>query len=396
MKKSTKDIQMKKNLGRILFTLILFFISAHAQNLAEYKLLANKKSAYVKEAIVITFTATQLNHTDNMMFSLHPKKSNDFKIILLNKKIDDKEHHSSHTVFTYLLFPLKAKEIAVNFDLTIRTASDNAVAQSYVDDHDGSVGIQTNDTKIAIEPLQIKVKKLAKNVALVGDFKLKKKLQNSKINQYESTNIVYTLSGTGYDNKNIRPIKKIKNVTIFSEINDIYSKLTQDGYKIKREYIYALSTKDNFTIPKTTLQAYSPKRGIYYTLTIPKQIITVTKINTSSLLDKEESPKNEPSIDFEKFKQFLIYLMIFVSGYITALNTPKKIKKKLIFQKHDALQKAKTAKELLAILTNSYDLQEMHDEIRVLEELVYKENKSISFKKIKAEIIEKLKNKRIY
>ena len=387
---------MKKNLGRILFTLILFFISANAQNLAEYKLVTNKTSAYVKEAVVITFTATQLNHTDNMMFSLHPKKSNDFKIILLNKKMDDKEHQSSDTVVTYLLFPLKAKEIAVNFDLTIRTASDNAVAQSYVDDHDGSVGVQTNDTKIEIEPLHIKVKKLAKNIDLVGDFKLKKKLQNSAINQYESTNVVYTLSGTGYDNKNIRPIKKIKNVTIFSEVNDIYTKLTLAGYTIKREYIYALSAKNNFTIPKTTLRAYSPKRGIYYTLAIPKQIITVTKIETSTLLDKEDSPKDRPSIDFEKFKQFLIYLMIFISGYITALNTPKKIKKRLTFQKHDAIQRAKTPKELLSVLTNSYDLQEMHYEIKLLEELVYKENKSIDFKKIKAEIIEKLKNKRIY
>ena len=380
---------MKKSLGRVAFILFIFFIYADANNLASYSISANKTEVYEKEAITITFSAIQQDHTDNMMFSLKPKKSDDYKIILLNKKIDDKKYHNSHTSFKYLLFPMKAKKISIDFDFIIRTASDKTVAQSYVDDHDGSIGIQTSNKKVKIKPLEIKVKKLKQHVDLVGDFSLKESVQQTQINQYESLNIVYTLLGEGFGGSNIQLIKNIKNTTIFSEINNVYLKPTQNGYKIKKEYIYALSAKDNFMIPQVTLQAYSPKRGKYYKLTTPNHQITVTKIDASKLLDNEEYPTSKDFIKIDTIKQLFIYILIFVSGFFSAKFQSFNFNGRIDTKEFKEIKKTKNPKELLFALVNNNKESKFTKEVKMLEDMIYN-NATHNFIKIKNRILKGL------
>jgi len=396
MKQLTKDTQMKNNLGKVLLLFSLLFSSVFANDLATYTLKTNKTKVFPKEAVLITFDAWQKNHTDNMMFLLKAQKNTAYKIFLLNKKIDDQKYHDNHTTYTYILFPLQAGLLSVGFDFTIQTASDKAVAQSYIDGHDDSVAIQTIDTHIALAPLEIQVENFNRKVDLVGDFTLTSNISKRKINQYESANIIYTLKGKGYKDNSLKLLKPLQGVTLFSEINNVYSKLTKTGYEMQREYIYALSAKKSFTIPKVSLQAYSPTKHRYYMLEIPPYSIEVKAIDTTTLLDKNESPQNKPFIDFERFKQFLIYLIVFIIGYITALNTPKKIRKKLRFEDNDPLLKAKKPKELLYMLTSQYELQEMQEELRLLEDIVYNNNKQINFQKLKKQIIDKLQTRRIH
>ena len=388
MRKSTKDIQMKKSLGNILVVFLLFLTNSEAKDLASYVITSNKTEVYEKEAFTITFNAKQKDHTDNMMFLVAPKKSDDYKAILLNKKINDKKYHDTQTSYTYLLFPLKAKKISVDFDFTIQTASNKAIANSYVDDHDDSIAIQTYNTKVKIKPFTMKVKKLQKKVDLVGDFTLKEHIQNTKINQYESINISYILEGVGYEDADIEPIKSIKNVTIFSEINDIYSRYTQKGDTFKREYIYALSAKENFTIPQVTLQAYSPKTKKYYTLTTPIHTIKVTKIDPTLLLDKDEYPQTTSLINIDALKNFFIYIIIFVSGFLSAKFQSFPFKPKQHSKEFLEIKDAKTAKKLLFILVSKYK-NKFSQETKILEDIVYN-NASYNFEKLKTKILKEL------
>ncbi len=382
---------MKKSLGRILLLLFLGLSLLKANNLATYKLFANKTAPYEKEAVAITFEATQKDHTDNMMFSLQPKKSKDYKIILLSKKNDNKRGHHAHTVFTYLLFPLKVKTILVNFDFIIRTASDSAIAQSVIDDHDDSIGVNTHDTTLTIKPLALQVKKLSHAVDLVGDFSLQEKIQNTTINQYQSLNIIYTLEGEGYENKSFKPIHKIDGVTMFYETNTIYAKATKKGYKIKREYIYALSAKNNFTIPAIHVEAFSVKKKKYYPLNTPKHIINVTKIDTSKLLDNEEYPQRKSFINIREIKEFFIYILIFFSGYLTAKFRSFSIQKKKMDSKElQALKKSQTAKELLFVIINNHLDNRFTNEVQLLEDIVYN-NADHKLNSIKNKIIKGMK-----
>ena len=389
MKKSIKDTQMKKSLGKIFFILLLLLSYANAADLASYKLLANKTEVYEKEAVVVTFEAIQQDHTDNMMFSLEPKKSSAYKIILLHKQTDDSKHHATHTTFSYLLFPLKAQDISIDFTFIIRTASDQAVAQSYVDDHDGSIGISTHNTIMKIQPLILHVKKLQKQVTLVGDFSLKEHIDKTKINQYSSVNIVYKLSGKGYEDKNFQPIKQIPDVSLFSEKNDLYFKASSQGYLIKREYIYALSAKKNFTIPALTLSAFSPRTHKYYTLSTPSHHISVKKIDTTKLLDNEEYPKEKELINSSEVKQFFIYIFIFLGGYITAKFQTFPRKKKAISKELKEIQKAQTPKALLFVLINTNLQKRFQKQGAMLEEMVYN-NTQHNFNNIKNTIIKEL------
>ena len=385
---------MKKNLGKIILFFLLFGTSLFANNLATFKLTANKKTAYVKEAVEITFVAKQKDHTNVMFFFLEPKPSDDYEIKLLNKKTTELSYHNFTTTFTYILFPLKATTLHVDFDFTIKEASDEAVAQVYTGSRDNVKWIETQDTKIKLKPLTIEAKALAKAVDLVGDFTLTSKINRTNINQYESVNALYTLKGKGYKDKDFNILQDIDGVTIFSEVNDAYSKLTKNGYAIKRDYIYALSAQKSFTIPKKTLQAYSPTKREYYTLTTPAYKIQVQKIDTATLLDATESPRVEPIINFEELKQFLIYILIFISGYITAIYLPKSLHFTARKKEFEDLQKAKSPRELLQTLTKNYSVAALESEIQQLEALVYKKDTNLDFKTIKSAILKKLKNRR--
>lgn len=385
---------MKKNLGKTIFLLLLFTVGLYANNLATYTLRANKTTAYIKEAVEINFVAKQKDHTNVMFFFLEPQPSDDYEIKLLNKKTTELSYHNFTTTFTYILFPLKAKKLSVNFNFTIKEASDDAVAQVYTGSRDNVKWIETEDTKINIKPLTIYAKALEKPVDLVGDFTLHAKINKTTINQYESVNLLYTLQGKGYKDKNFTILKEIDGVTIFSEINDAFSKLTKFGYAIKRDFIYALSAQKSFTIPKVTLQAYSPTKREYYTLVTPKYNIKVEKIDTSTLLDDEESPHNDPWIKIEVLKQFLIYILIFFSGYISALYLPQSWKFPTKQREYDDIYSAKKPKELLTTLTKNYANLALEDEIHQLETLVYKKDANVNFKKIKSDILKKIKQQR--
>ena len=376
---------MKKNLGKIILLFLVMQTVAVAQQLVEYNVHASKTDAFVKEPIEITFKVRQKDHTNVMFFFVQAKKSPDYKITLLTRELDDEKHHNSSAIFKYILFPLKAKKISVLFDFTVKSSSDGSVAHAYVTDHDESSGIEGKMSHIKTKPLTLNIKPLAHSVDLVGDFKLRSTIDTKEINQYENVNLHYRLFGSGFVHK-INLLDKIKNVNLFSDIQEEPLKLTKDGFILNRDYIYSLSAAHNFSIPQIVLQAYSPKRDHYYSLTTPSYKIKVNKMDITKILDKEESPETQEIINTEKVKQFLIYIFIFVSGYLVALLSQKRYKRDKEIKFQD-IKESKNPKELIMILLNNYNKREdIHNFISELEEVAYGDKKE-AFKDIKKSIL---------
>lgn len=382
---------MKNTLGKVLPLFILFTLSLVANtNLATYQLTTDKKSVHIKEPLLITFTAKQKNHNDNMFFSFNVKKSPDYEVKLLHKTIQDNGYHNTITTFEYILFALKEKTLHVNFDFIIRTASDKAVKQSYVDDHDDSIAISTYDTKVALQPLTLKVKKLTRHVDLVGDFSLNSDIDTTKIDQYGAVNLHYILTGKGYKELHLNILnKQIPNVTVFSKIKDNISKLTKEGYVINTEYIYALTSNSDFTIPALSLEVYSPRKDRYYTLHAKAYTVKVKKIDTSVLLDKTNAPKAESFINIEAIKEFFIYALLFLSGYLAAKLSQKSFFTKKKKEKFEDIKNAKTAKELLLLLVMHYQDRGLDEYITKLETIA-KEKQPLHLNTIKKDILSKL------
>ncbi len=388
MKLLIKDMQMKKNLGKVLLYTLLVLLPLHADDLAKYSMRINKKEAFIKEAVTITFTAEQLEHNTHMFFFLKPKQSSDYKIYLLEKENKELSYHNAIAKFTYILFPTKAKKITINFDFTIKTASDQAVKQAYVADHDDSIAISMNKKNITLKPLVLQVKKLKKHVDLVGDFKLIANIDKQSINQYESVNLLYTLQGNGYNEENLTLIQKLPDVTQFFELDNDTLKLTKEGFIIKKRFIYSLSATKDFTIPPVTLQLYSPLTKEYYTLNAPEYNIKVKKIAKSVLLDKEEYPHPHSVINIEKSKEFLIFILVFLAGFVTAKLSDNALftqKKKKIF---DDIQQSNSPKELVILLLNRYKNRDIDKYIEALEKLEYRGEGN--FKDIKQALIKHL------
>jgi hypothetical protein len=382
---------MKKNLGRIALLFLLCLASLYAKELANYNMQVSKTDPYLKEAVKITFTTQQLDHSTNMFFFLKPKKSSDYAIYLLKKESKELSYHNAMSTFVYILFPLHAQSITLNFDFTVKTASDQAVKQAYVADHDDSIAISMNQHKIKIKALTFKVIPLKQHVDLVGDFTLHSKIDKEIINQYESVNLLYTLQGKGYSDENLTLLPNIAGVTQFFEDDSIPIRLAESGFRIKKRFIYSLSAKENFTVPAIELKVFSPNRNQYYTLTSPSYKIEVKKIPITSLVDKEESPHAQKLINWQKLQEFLIYIFIFSLGFLTAKFSPSSLfpaKKKRLFQD---IQESKNPKELMILLLNRYKNRNIDNFIEDLERLEYK--KEGNFKEIKKTIIKQFTQK---
>lgn len=379
---------MKKNLGKIFLFLFLPFTLFGDSNLADFSLSVNKKDVVIKEPIEITFQAKQKNYINSMFFFLEVKKNDACEVVLLDQVTNKISNHNSSTTFKYLLFPLKSGDINVDFDFTIKVASDGALAKVYTGGRDNVKWMDTLNSKIEVPTLHLHVSPLSEKVDLIGDFTLDAKLQKSDINQYGSANIRYTLSGTGYNEKNLHLLDKINNVTVFSQITNIASKATPNGYELQREYSYALSCKNNFTIPAFEIKAYSPKQNKYYTLKAQSYDIKVSSIDPKTLVDNKEFPPSK-SYDFENLKNISIALLIFLAGFTSAKIAPSlnfiRVKK----QNFQDIKECKTPKELILVLLQNYKTPMAKKYISELELLEYKKSEQ-SFQKIKSDVLKNI------
>jgi hypothetical protein len=379
---------MKKNLGKIILFLLLPFTLFGDSNLASFSLTSNKKDVVIKEPVLITFKADQKDHTSAMFFFLEAKKSDAYEVLPLDQITTKTSKHNVSTTFKYLLFPLKSGDIDVDFDFTIKVTSDGDLVQVYTGGKDNIKWMDTVNSKIEVPTLHLHVSPLSEKVDLVGDFTLDAKLQKSDINQYGSANIRYTLSGAGYNEKSLQMLSKIADVTAFSQVTDIASKATPNGYEIKREYSYALRSKKNFTIPAIEIKAYSPKQNKYYTLKSQSYDIKVSSIDPKTLVDNKEFPLSK-SYDFENFKDIGIALLIFLAGFVSAKIAPRLSFKRVKKQKFQDIKESKTPKELIIVLLQNYKSPITETYIKELELLEYKKSQR-SFQKIKSDLLKNI------
>ena len=377
---------MKNALGRtlILFALVL---NVWAQpRLADYELTSAKSELYVKEAVEIKFVAKQIDHEHIMYFFLEPKQSRDYKIVLLNKEAVELVRHDKVTTFTFLLFPLKSGYVTVDFDFTVKVASDEAVAQVFEGSRDNVKWIETINTKIALKPLALSVKALQKAVDLVGEFEIASTLDKNSIDSYESANIRYNLTGVGYNDFSLEPIDETPNATLFSSVTQHYEKATPEGYEIHRELNYALVAPNDVKVKAKAFKCYSPKRDEFYEIATKEFDIKVSPIKKSTLIDEEDYPKTENY--FEQAKNIAIYLIVFLSGYFTAKYAPSEFSKKTA--PYQDVREAKNAKELLFVLMRKYDKRSLQRHYETLNAIAYEKANPKEFKKIKKQILQDL------
>jgi len=392
MSLSTKDMSMKNIHGNLLLLFLLFtpFIHAQEHYYCSYDINSSKKSATVHEAVNISFTTHQKIHNEVMFFDLKPLPSDAYEIISIKEKRHEFNYHDAKKEFEFLLLPTKSGKIEVKFDFQVRRASDDAVAQAYTGSRDNVKSIPTIKVHIDTPTVELNIKKLPDDIHAVGDFNFSMHIDKESVSSYDKVNVVYTLQGRGFLDKNFEPIQKLNSVSIFRGIKEKEPRATKNGYIYKKEWSYALVADKNYTLPKVTLKTYNYRNKQMIDKTTQEKEIVVTKLDIESLLDDEESPN--PAVDYTKYIAYFYNFLLFLTGFLVAKlleYLPKKISKEK--NSCEDIKHATTPKELLKYLTPYFSKIDIEEEILLLESLIYDKNSKVHFEKIKSLVVSKIR-----
>ena len=379
---------MKRNLGRIVIIYLFLSLSLLFSEDFSTTFKVDNAQPYVKEAVILTLDLNQTNHDIVLLLSFDLKPSEEYLFQRLDVKETD-THHNTKVHYTYLIYPLKAGDIAVTFDLVKKVTNDESVAYSFSGDRDNVKGLVTQDTELTLPPLVLKVKPLPKSTQLVGDFTLSQQFNKHQAKAYEPIPFQISIKGEGYKPLLEHIVPKELNVTLFTERPLVHSTHSLKGTKSTVTYPMALSHYESFDLKSITIKAFNPKTEKVYALTIPGQHFEIEKEALDTLLDKTDNP--EPfSTDWSWLTTLLGYLVVFTAGYLSALSL--KWRKKSVTKPSSLLQEkieaCKDPKALLQILMAA-DSKKFTSSIELLENGLYGKGK-INFKNIKQEILEKI------
>jgi hypothetical protein len=368
---------VKKTLG----SLILFLsVSLFGSSLVDYHFKVSNYNPFVKEAVEIEFTVTQLDKSAVMFFELKPHNSKDFELHIVGKRDTKKSYHESKTVYKYMLFPLKSDKIELNFDFKVLEASDAAVEKFYTGNRDVINPMATKDTDIVLKPLVFEVKEVRDDVALIGDYRLDVDVGKTDIASFEQLNIVYTLEGQGYPSKLKTLLPQINGVEQFLELER-----QKDGKDI---FHYAFLSKSDFVVPAVEIACFSPTKRKYYTLKVPAQNIKVASVDVTNVLDEKDSYPTT-AFDWSSLLPYLNGFLLMLSGYIIAKLDPMQYLKKSQKQQnlmHQKIKDAKDEKSLMRVLISSNE-RKFKPFIEQLESSIY-DDKKCDLNKLKASLLE--------
>jgi hypothetical protein len=384
---------VKHNLGKVIFILLFAFVNAEVLQAKdfEYSIHLDKQNPYLKEAVILRFDVNQTNHNKVLFFDFDVLQSPSYSA----QRIDIEEHDSYHNIqirYTYLIYPLIEEALSIAFTLTQKATTDESVAYSFSGDRDNVKTLKTNDTKIAVPPLRLKIKALPKGTDIVGDFTLDYHIKTHTAKIHEPMPLKVTLKGLGYP-----PILEhlLPSKTAFTQFTEtpLHSNTTSiKGIQSVVEYPMALSHDQNFSLERIEIHAFNPTLEKSYTLIVPRQDFTINQIPQNVLLDKIDSPPPF-KIDWAWLSNILGYLIVFTMGYTLAqLKKVPKYNHIAKISKHTELAnkiaQTQTHKALLQLLM-AQNHKAFNATISKLDAVCY-DNKSISLKQLKKEAQENI------
>jgi ABC-type antimicrobial peptide transport system permease subunit len=377
---------MKNNLGKIIkFILVFFTVSLlHAQQGFITNVMLDKKSAYIKEAVILTFDINQTDYSKVMFFDFTLAKSSDYEFHRLGVK-EEGTYQNAQIHYTYLLYPLKSGEISIGFELIQKITTKQNVAYSFSGDRDNVKGMTMTDIPITLEPIKLQVKPLPKNTLLVGEFSLSHTIKTHEAKAYEPLPVTIEIKGKGYLPKLDEIIKPSENYTLFKEEPQITSIKSNKTMLHMVTYHLALSAKKSFSLPAIQLKTFNPAKKQSYTLKIPKQDFKIAQVPSETLVDQTDLPMPLQKTDWSWLTTLLGYIVVFIAGFLTAKSVQWQRKEKV---KADpfSVQVAQTddPKALLTLLM-AEDSKKYADIIEKLDAHIYGK-KPLNLKEIKKEL----------
>lgn len=332
---------MKNSLGRV-FLVFLFFL--HVNSFAstyEWSVKSNKSTAYVNEAIHLTYICVFSDRSELYSIDFNPQKENeDYTLHMLSESeriIDAKRVNS----YEFVVFAKKAKEINFEFEATMKKTTKESIENTVIG-RDNKEYEDFTLNKIKQKSIKVNVKPSANT--LVGDFSIEVKKDKQHVKAYEPYHMHIIIKGNG-NFEAIKPIDfKIDGVKIFGGkvIKDI--ELSKTGYSGVWSQKFAFVASEDFSVDEINIEYFNLKTQSIDNLHVDAVKVEVTKgYVKKELLDDVES-------DFKINYDYFYYLLTFIAGYLLAkikISNYKNNKSDIFL---DKIQNANSMDELLMVL----------------------------------------------
>ena len=334
---------MRKNLGNISIIFLLFFSLNLSASTYEWSATADKKSAFVNEAILLKYVCKFSDRSELYTIDFNPVIENENYVI---KPLSEQEQivdGKRVNIFEYIAYVKRSGEMIFDFDMTMKKTNRDSIENTVLG-RDNEQYEEFTSTYLKQKTLYVDIKRSESD--LVGSFELEVKKSESSVKAYEPYSLEFVIKGTGNFEK-LKPITfEIDGVKVFSQKTILKSSLKKDGEHGVWSQKFAFVSDKDFVIPKVEFEYFDIKKESKKLLRFDGVEVSVRPAyKKADLLDIEQK-------GFEFRSDYLYYLLTFMLGFIVAKLNFKKEKKRQSKQEEfcQRVRSAKTIKELTLLL----------------------------------------------
>ncbi|MDF1876442.1 BatD family protein [Sulfurimonas sp. SAG-AH-194-L11] len=300
---------MKKSLTSIVVLLVVLVFDLSASTY-KWSAKANKKTAYVNEAILLTYVCEFSDASELYTIDFKPVQDNEHFSIQLLKESQGLNNSKRVNTYKYIAYVKKEGPISFDFDVVMKKTTQESIDSTTNGHYDDSKVEAFISTPMKQLPLSLIIKETP--AQLVGEFTLRVKQDIAKHKAYEPYNLEIQIEGVGNFSSLAAIDFSIDGVKTFTQNAVVKSDLTQDGEKGVWSQKFAFVSDKNFTIPSFKLE--------YFDLKV-KKIVTLDFHRVNAVLSSPDFVKEkllDSQEDYIVDIHYIYYILVFIVGFILA------------------------------------------------------------------------------
>ena len=351
--------------ARVILLLLLFSMELFATSYT-WKVWANKESAYVNEAIYLSFVCEFSDEAQFYAVEFDPVESDEnltIKMLSERSKIEDGKK-ILHYEFVAFVHKAGSKEFA--FEAMMKKTTKESVENTVIGRDNGKYAEYQN---IKVPLRRVKVNVLESNAALVGDFRLEAKSDKAEVKALTPYHLELSVVGVGNFEALQALAFEIEGVKLFSEEPKKKLTLTPEGERGVWSQKFAFVSERDFSVEAFEIEYFHPQTRERRALKFDGVDVKVEEgYKREELLD---TPTREESFfEWER----LYYILSFAAGFLLAKLELTRFFKRKEDPWRKKIQSA-TSLEALSILLILEDAQKYE---RVLKKIESKELSSLT------------------
>ena len=301
---------MIQRMRNIFLLFLVLSLNAYAVDYT-WSAFANKKQAYVNEAIYLKYVCEFNDRGALYTIEFHPEVDNELYTIQpysqATKLIDNKRV----STYEYIAFVKKPMTVSFNFEALMKKTNRDSIENTVLG-RDNADYEEFLATRVKQDTIKIDVKETASK--LIGQFSMEIKKDDLDIKAYKPFHLSVEISGSGNFDALESIDFDIEGVKVFSQEPVKNLELTMDGYEGDWVQKFAFIASEDFTVPKHRIEYFDKESLTLKSLVIESIQVKVQKAYKKSELLDEKSESY--SLDF--IGDYIYYILTFITGFLLA------------------------------------------------------------------------------